>query len=231
MMNRYTIATPALLQGTRCYVDASILPDHPNTHLRMAGLGVFILNSQDHPVRSIYIKARLLACTSVLMAEATSLALAVSIIDRLNINGCSFLSDCEQLVHFINLADHSNPPDWRIKPFTQIYHNYSSTISSRVFKINRNHNIIADALACQALSSQASTLETLCSYQHGVNECSVTQALQSVDLTDVTILVVKKRRTATSCSQPPAGASCSPPSSPWRAHSAHSRCSRCTASQ
>jgi hypothetical protein len=38
------------------------------------------------------------------------------------------------------------------------------------------------------------------------------------------------RRRATSWCQPPAGASCSPPSSPWRARSAHSRCSRCTAS-
>jgi hypothetical protein len=118
LMHRHTITAPALLQGTRCYVDASTQPDHLNPHSRMAGLGVFIIKTQEHPIQSIYIKAKLLTCSSVLMAEAASLALAASIIYRLNINGCNFLSDCEQLVHSINSADHSNPSDWRIKPFT-----------------------------------------------------------------------------------------------------------------
>jgi hypothetical protein len=125
------------------------------------------------------------------MAEAASLALAASVIHRLNINGCNFLSDCEQLMHFLNMTDRSTPPDWRIKPFTQSFHNHSRTISSRVFKISKNHNITTDALARQALNSQASDLETLCSYEHRLSQCSVIQALQSVELTDVTILVAR----------------------------------------
>jgi hypothetical protein len=44
MTNRYRIATPTLLQGSRCYVDASTVPDQLNSQPRMAGLGIFILN-------------------------------------------------------------------------------------------------------------------------------------------------------------------------------------------
>jgi hypothetical protein len=43
------------------------------------------------------------------MAEAASLALAATVIHRFNIRECSFRSDYEQLVHFINFTDHSNP--------------------------------------------------------------------------------------------------------------------------
>ena len=51
-----------------------ILPPRP------AGLGVFILNLQVQPARAIYIvKAKLAACTSVLMAEAVSLAFASTV--------------------------------------------------------------------------------------------------------------------------------------------------------
>jgi hypothetical protein len=50
MMNKYRIAIPALLQGTSCYVDASTTPDQPVPQPRTAGLSVFILNSQAHPI-------------------------------------------------------------------------------------------------------------------------------------------------------------------------------------
>jgi hypothetical protein len=59
MMNSYEIAAPALLQGSRCYVDASIEPDQPNLQPRSAGLGVFILNFQEQPAQAMYIKAML----------------------------------------------------------------------------------------------------------------------------------------------------------------------------
>jgi ribonuclease HI len=189
MMNRYTIVAPPLLQGTRCYVDASTWSDQPNNQTRIAGLGVFILNLQVQPTQAIYIKARLLACTSVLMAEAASLALAIKIIHNLNITECNFLSDCQQLVNFINSANHSDPPDWRIKPFTQAYLNLTNTISARLIKINRNNNTTTDALARQARSSQGSSLQTMCSHQHGYDHCSVSQVLQFVDLHDVTLIV------------------------------------------
>jgi hypothetical protein len=45
------------------------------------------------------------------MAEAASLALASVVIDMLNLNGVNYLSDCEQLVHFLNKDDLSNRPD------------------------------------------------------------------------------------------------------------------------
>ena len=130
----------------------------------------------------------MVTCTSVLMAKAASLALAAIVIHRLNINGCSFLSDCEQLVQFLNKADCSTPPDWRIKPFTQTFLNHARTMSSQVFKISRNHNTKTNVLASQALNSQASHLEKLCSFEHCFSQCFVVQALQSVDLNDVTIL-------------------------------------------
>jgi hypothetical protein len=125
------------------------------------------------------------------MAEAASLALAIKIMHNLNITKCSFLSDCQQLVNFIISADHSDPPDWRIKPFTQTYLNLTNTISARLIKINRNNNTTADALARQALSSQGSSLQTMCSHQHGNDHCSVSQVLHFVDLHDVTLLAVR----------------------------------------
>jgi hypothetical protein len=42
-MNSHVIDNPALLNGTRCYVDASVQPDQQNPTPRPAGLGVFIL--------------------------------------------------------------------------------------------------------------------------------------------------------------------------------------------
>jgi hypothetical protein len=76
----------------------------------MAGLGVFILNFQVQPIQAIYVQAKLEATTSVIMAEAASLALASAIIAQLNLTAINYLSDCEQLVHFLNSEDLSNPP-------------------------------------------------------------------------------------------------------------------------
>jgi hypothetical protein len=127
MTNRYMIQMPALLPGVRCYADASTTPDHPSMQPRMAGLGVFFLNTQVQPVHAIYIKAVMINAASVLMAEAAALALAATVNDvmaeaaalalaatvndALNINDATFLSDCQQLVHFLNDADQTNPPD------------------------------------------------------------------------------------------------------------------------
>jgi hypothetical protein len=118
MANRYTISTPALLQGIRCFIDASTSPDQPSLILRQAGLGILIVNTEAPTTQTGYIKARLTACSSVLMAEAAALALAVNVTHHMNLTNINFLSDCDQLVQFLNAADHSNPPDWRIKYFT-----------------------------------------------------------------------------------------------------------------
>jgi len=125
MRNVYVIANPTLLHGTRCYVDASTEPDQLNSTPSPAGLDVFILTFQEHMTRAIYIKVKLQNCSSVIMAEATRLALASAISYNLNLSGVNFLSDCEQLVRFLNKNDISDPPNWRIKYFTQSIANYT----------------------------------------------------------------------------------------------------------
>jgi hypothetical protein len=79
MVNRYLFTIPSLIQGVRCYIDAFTTPDqHPQT-MKSAGLGVFIVNTEAQPTQTVYIKATLQECSSVLMAEAAGLALAVQI--------------------------------------------------------------------------------------------------------------------------------------------------------
>jgi hypothetical protein len=169
------------------------MPDQPTLPPKPAGLGIFVLNMQAQLTQAIYIKAKLAGCTSVLMAEAASLALASTVIDSLNLN-INYLSDYEQLVHFLNEADHSNPPDWRIKHFTQMFSNHARTRESKIFKINRRLNTTADALSRQATedsTTQNTNLELSCSYEHHVLQCTLTQALQSVDFNAVTILAAR----------------------------------------
>jgi hypothetical protein len=107
----------------------------------------FIVNTQVQSTQTIYIKAKLTEATSVIMAESAALALAATITDCMNLTNVNFLSDYEQLVHFLNVDDQSNPPDWRIKYFTQLFSNHSRSKQSRLFKINRSLNTTADALA------------------------------------------------------------------------------------
>jgi hypothetical protein len=98
-------------------------------------LGIFIINFQAQPTQTIYIKAQLSGCSSVLMAEAASLALVASITQALNINSCNYLSDCQQLVHFMNNKDSTNPPNWRIQPFTKVFTNTTRLQATRIFRL------------------------------------------------------------------------------------------------
>lgn len=159
LMNRYIIHEPAILPGVRCYADASTPPDQLSLTPKMAGLGIFFVNTQVQLAQTIYIKAVMTSVDSVLMAEAAALALAATVNDRLNFNNTSFLSDCQQLVQFLNAADHSNPPDWKIKFFTQLFVNHSQNRGSNIYKISRTLNRTADTLAKQAytLSQSNST--------------------------------------------------------------------------
>jgi len=193
-MNSHVIAIPALLHGTRCYVDASIEPDQQNSSPRPAGLGVFILLFQEQMPQAIYVKARLDDCSSVIMAEAASLVLASAVGHNLNLSGVNFLSDYEQLVHFLNKNDISNPPDWRIKYYTQTFANFTRSSSSNIIKVHRRLNTMVDALARQAVQHstfQNSDLEFSCSLEHHMPHCNVLQALQSVGITGVTILAAR----------------------------------------
>jgi hypothetical protein len=99
------------------------------------------------------------------MAEAASLALAAMINDLLNFNNTIFLLDCQKLVQFLNTADQSNPPEWRIKLFTQLFANCPGRRGSKIFKISRNFNTTADSLVKQAFNSSAvfsSSLQHVC---------------------------------------------------------------------
>lgn len=100
-----------LIQGVRCYTDASLTPDHTPQPPRSAGLGIFFVNPQVRPTQTIYIKAHVSGVHSVLMAEAAALSLAATISDHLNYTNTTFLSDCQQLVQFLNEDDQSHPPD------------------------------------------------------------------------------------------------------------------------
>ncbi|XP_021318754.1 uncharacterized protein LOC8083452 isoform X2 [Sorghum bicolor] len=179
---------------TMTTIDASTLPDQPNMSMRQAGLGIFFLNTRVQPAQGIYIKAKLEACSSVLMAEAASLALASIIIDRLNIDRVSFLSDSELLVHFFNQTHHNDPPDWRIKHFTQTFSNHIISREPKIFKVKRSSNSIADTLAREAFlhrTVQSNNIQYSCSHEHHKIECPLTQVLHFVDLINVTIIAAR----------------------------------------
>jgi hypothetical protein len=53
----YLVRLPALLTVVRCYTDASTSLDLPSNLPRNAGIGIFIINNQVHPVQTIYIKS------------------------------------------------------------------------------------------------------------------------------------------------------------------------------
>jgi hypothetical protein len=63
---------------------------------------------------------------SVLVAEAAALALAAIITDRLSLQQVDFLSNSQQLVHFLDGQDQTNPSERRIKYYTQIFSNFTS---------------------------------------------------------------------------------------------------------
>lgn len=73
------------LQGFKCYIDASLPPDSTNIIHRVAGLGVFLVNTDPQTPMSIYITALLLQADSVLAAEAAALALAAAVTTKLNL--------------------------------------------------------------------------------------------------------------------------------------------------
>jgi hypothetical protein len=64
--------------------------------------------------------------SSVLMAEAAALALAATVTTLLDLQQVPFLSDNQQLVHFLNAPNQANLLDWRIKYYTQTFINLST---------------------------------------------------------------------------------------------------------
>ena len=176
----YRVQLPALLPGTRCYTDASTSPDMHQQVRRTAGLGVFIVNNHQQPTSPIYIKAVVTNINSVLMAEASAMVLAASILTAMNITSPTFLTDNQQLVTYFNAADRSSPPQWDIKHITQEFINLGATNNFRVFKIARSMNTTAHLLATQAYRSSdmySNAMSITCSRQDHVITCPLREAL------------------------------------------------------
>jgi fatty acid-binding protein DegV len=112
-------------------------------------MGLFVINTQVQPAQTIYIKARMTGATSVLMAEAAAMTLAAIITHCLNLQPIIFLSDNQQLVHFLNAPNQTNLPEWRIKHFTQMFTKFTGQRHARILKIQRTQNQTADVLARQ----------------------------------------------------------------------------------
>lgn len=143
----FQVTFPALLQGARCYTDAAIVPDQDGPLMREAGTGVFILD----PRRKLMIQVKAMTmANSVLMAEAAPLSLAGTITSRLQFQEIYFLTDSQQMAHFYNGKDYSDPPQWDIKPHAQKFLNAVSSMNWKVAKIDRKLNITVHSLATQA---------------------------------------------------------------------------------
>jgi hypothetical protein len=139
-------------------------------------------------MHTIYIKAFMTGVGSVLMAEAVALALAATVNDALNFNNTSFLSDCQQLVHFLNDKDQTNP--------LEVFANCSARRRSKIFKVNRNLISTADNLAKQASSVSSSNssvfdFKPVCSNSAHDQHCPVMEALMSINLNSVSILAAR----------------------------------------
>ncbi|KAG2564227.1 hypothetical protein PVAP13_8KG399501 [Panicum virgatum] len=97
----------------------------------------------------------------------------------------TFLSDSQQLVQALNSNSQENLPDWRAKPFTQIYRNSLPQINGKIFKILRSLNTTADTLARQASlhnSSHNVSFQPVCSFGMHNHQCDLFQALNHVNL-------------------------------------------------
>jgi ribonuclease HI len=84
------------------------------------------------------------------MAESTALALAISLCWRMNLQYISFFSDSRLLVNCINGQHPNDPPDWRIKPYTQAIQT-SLQDTYAILHITRSRNQMAHTLATTAL--------------------------------------------------------------------------------
>jgi len=167
------------------------MPDNHPQQPRSAGLGIFFVNSQVQPTQTIYVKAKVSGIHSVIMAEAAALALAATINDRLSFHNTTFLSDCQQLVHFLNAADQEHPSDWRIKSYTQLFKTRADHRQAKILQINRNLNTTAHTLARQAFTTSDfsdSAIQPVCSSMSHCTQCPLYDALTDVSLQSVKLI-------------------------------------------
>jgi hypothetical protein len=138
-----------------CFVDAATTPDGSlyTSQSRKVGLGIYIIDLQVNPMNTIYIRATHNKIFSVVNVEAAALALAATILTKLNLGEIAYFSDCSQLVDFNNSGNSSNPPDQRILPCIQDFNFAMETSSHSAFKIQCDGNSIIDSLAKLVFSS------------------------------------------------------------------------------
>jgi len=88
-------------------------------------------------------------CVNGSSTAAAAMELAASITSALAIQSIVFLTvtDNQQLVTFFNGTDHSTPPCWDIKPYTQRFINNTCNRNSRVFKVARSLNTTFSLMA------------------------------------------------------------------------------------
>jgi ribonuclease HI len=123
------------------------------------------------------------------MVESTALALASSLCRKMNLEHMQFYTDSQILSDCINGPGPSNPPDWRIKPFTQLIQ-ASFNVYYLVAKIPRSENQMADSLARRALQSIVSfqpSSPNLCTNPSHSQECLLQNALQFVTINSVMV--------------------------------------------
>jgi len=184
----FLVSFPSSFAGTRCYTDAATLPDNLNSDTSQAGLGVFIVNTDENPTISIFVKALLEESSSVLMAESAALALATDLLNQIQCTRYTIFSDNQQLVNFLNQSDLSNPPDWRIKPHSQHAANLLAIFGTQVRRIKRTQNQMAVSLARQAFQATTSNqfqYEFSCSNSSHANDCPLLRAISTVTIASV----------------------------------------------
>lgn len=133
------------------------------------------------------LKAALQDSSSILMAEAATLALVTTLLNHMDIHSAHLVSDNQLLVNYINGPYSPNPPDWRIKPYAEIV---SSTLPSscRIYQIRRMQNHMADSLARQSLhliSSNQQPFSGLCTNTSHVHGYPLLSALQFVTINSI----------------------------------------------
>ena len=139
-----------------------------------------------HSPHNIYIKGVLSDSSSVLMAEAAALALALSA----STAGHKLLTDNQELVCFFSSTNHSKPPDWRIKHLTRHFIICLQRQNHRIFKIGRHLNQTAHTLAKQAfldIQSHHASPSFTCTNSDHANQCPLMEALQHVLIDSVSL--------------------------------------------
>jgi len=91
-MDQLLVSFPTSITGTWCYTNASTTPDTTTSTLRQAGLEIFIIKTDVQPPMSILIKATMQESSSVIMAEAATIAVAAQLLNQLQCHQATLLS-------------------------------------------------------------------------------------------------------------------------------------------